>query len=136
MRFIIASFDWPTFYFRFDRALQEFYKHAHRGICTFSGSLALSVGRSVLALACIMASSNQTVTCPPPLKPAAEKAILTPKEMEAAIPAVFALSRAHFTSQCLYTVVVLGVPDVIGSRTLSVAEIVSSLGCPVPKTYC
>ena len=78
-----------------------------------------------------MASSNQTVTCPPPLKPAAEKAILTPKEMEAAIPAVFALSRAHFTAQCLYTVVVLGVPDVIGSGTLSVAEIVSSLGCPV-----
>ena len=23
VRFIIASFDWPTFYFRFDRALQE-----------------------------------------------------------------------------------------------------------------
>ena len=78
-----------------------------------------------------MASSNRTVACPSPLKPAAEKALLTPKEMETAIPALMALSQAHFTSQCLYTVVVLGVPDVIGSGTLSVAEIVSSLGCPV-----
>ena len=78
-----------------------------------------------------MASLNRTVACPSPLKPAAEKALLTPTEMETAIPALMALSRAHFTSQCLYTVVVLGVPDVIGSGTLSVSEIVSSLGCPV-----
>ena len=75
-----------------------------------------------------MASSNRTVACPSPLKPAPEKALLTPKEMETAIPALMALSRAHFTSQFLYTVVVLGA---IGSGTLSVAEIVSSLGCPV-----
>ena len=73
----------------------------------------------------------KTVACPSPLKPAAEKALLTPEELEAAIPAVLDLGRAHFTSQCLYTVVVLGVPDVIGAGTLSVAEIVSSLGCPV-----
>jgi len=75
--------------------------------------------------------TSKTVACPPPLKPAAEKALLTPEELETAIPAVLHLARAHFTSQCLYTVVVLGVPDVIGARTLSVAEIISSLGCPV-----
>ena len=73
----------------------------------------------------------KTVVCPPPLKPATEKALLTPEELEAAIPAVLDLGRAHFTSQCLYTVVALGVPDVIGAGTLSVAEIVSSLGGPV-----
>ena len=74
---------------------------------------------------------SKTVACPPPVKPATEKALLTPEEMKAAIPAIFGLGRAHFTSQCLYTVVALGVPDVIGKKTLSVAEIVSSLGCPV-----
>ena len=68
---------------------------------------------------------------PKPLKSAAEKALLTPEELEAAIPAVLDLGRAHFTSQCLYTVVALGVPDVIGAGALSVAKIVSSLGCQV-----
>jgi len=76
-------------------------------------------------------SKLKTLACPPPLKPAAEKGLLTPEELEAAIPAVLDLGRAHFTSQCLYTVVALGVPDVIGTRTLSIAEIVSSLACPV-----
>ena len=68
---------------------------------------------------------------PPPIKLASEKALLSGEELEAAIPAVLSLGSAHFFSQCLYTVVSLGVPDVIGAGTLSFREIVGSLGCSV-----
>ena len=69
---------------------------------------------------------------PPPIKPAGEKALSSnAEELEAALPAVLGLGSAHFFSQCLCTVVSLGVPDVIGAGTLPLQEIVLSLGCRV-----
>ena len=67
----------------------------------------------------------------PPIRPAVEKALLRGEELEAALPAALGLASEHFFSQCLYTVVSLGVPDVIGAGTLSFREIVDSLGCSV-----
>ena len=75
--------------------------------------------------------TNRPLPPDPPIKPAGEKALLSAEELEAALPAVLGLGSAHFFSQCLYTVVTLGVPDVIGAGTLSFQEIVRSLGCSV-----
>ena len=69
---------------------------------------------------------------PPPIKPAGEKALSSnAEELEAALPAVLGLGSAHFFSQCLCTVVSLGVLDVIGAGTLPLQEIALSLGCRV-----
>lgn len=53
--------------------------------------------------------------------------LLSPEQMASAIPAMMDLAQAHFTSQCLYTVLKLGVPNVVGDGQLSVAEIAKAL---------
>mmetsp|Transcript_14564 Transcript_14564/g.42674 ORF Transcript_14564/g.42674 Transcript_14564/m.42674 type:complete len:226 (-) Transcript_14564:811-1488(-) len=65
---------------------------------------------------------------PPPAVPSSRKAILPPGEIGPARKLIFALLHEHLAAQCLYTVVNLGVPDVLGDETLTVREIVGRLG--------
>ncbi len=56
---------------------------------------------------------------------------LSPDEIGPAIPAVLGVGQAHFVSQALYAVVKLGVPDIIGSQTLTAAKIAAEIpGAP------
>jgi len=53
--------------------------------------------------------------------------VLTGDQIGAAIPTMLQLGRAHFTSQCFYTVVKLGVPNILGDSKLSTEEIAKQL---------
>ena len=57
-----------------------------------------------------------------------KKAILTEDEVKTGIPQILDLGMAYFTQQCLYTIVKLRIPDVIGAETLSMNEIYQRLG--------
>ncbi|XP_066932378.1 uncharacterized protein [Clytia hemisphaerica] len=57
-----------------------------------------------------------------------KKAMLTEDEIKSAVPQILDLNMAFFTQQCLYTMVKLRIPDVIGAETLSMKEICQRLG--------
>lgn len=53
--------------------------------------------------------------------------VLKPEQIEPAIPAVLGIGQAHFVSQALYSVVKLGVPDIIGADALTAEAIAAKL---------
>lgn len=53
--------------------------------------------------------------------------LLSPEQLGSALPHVLQLAEMHFQSQCLFTVVKLGVPNIIGDETLSVPKIAANI---------
>lgn len=66
----------------------------------------------------------------PDATPANPPKVLSPEQIPGAIPAILGIGQAHFTSQCIYAVVKLGVPDIIGDGKMSVEQ----LGTQLPET--
>jgi len=62
---------------------------------------------------------------------AKSKKLVSPAQLPQAIPQTMGLLQEHFKSQALYTVVQLGVPDVIGDGLMDSAGISAALGVPV-----
>jgi hypothetical protein len=52
---------------------------------------------------------------------------LSPEEMKESVPAMLGVLNEYFNGQALYTVARLGCADIIGSRTMSAAEIVNEI---------
>jgi len=61
--------------------------------------------------------------------------VLSPEQIPGAIPAILGIGQAHFTSQCIYSIVKLGVPDIIGDGKLSVQQIGAQLPEAVNKDH-
>lgn len=53
--------------------------------------------------------------------------VLNPDQLAEALPDALNLAQGHYISQCLNALVKLGVPDIIGNRELSFAEILQQL---------
>uniref|UniRef100_A0A7S2E897 O-methyltransferase C-terminal domain-containing protein n=1 Tax=Trieres chinensis TaxID=1514140 RepID=A0A7S2E897_TRICV len=65
---------------------------------------------------------------PTPSRPSSQKAVLPADQIGPAKERMFSLLHSHFVANCLYTVVNLGVPDVLGGETLTVRQIVDRIG--------
>jgi len=65
----------------------------------------------------------------------AEPMLLSGDQLPLAIPTILAIGQAHFTSQCIYTIVKLGIPDIIGNGKRTVEEMSGHLSETVNKDY-
>ena len=75
------------------------------------------------AVRCYASNIPPPYVFPPPKKISSTKLVLKADQHEAAFQTAMGAWQLHFSQQCLYTLILLGVPDIIGSQTLSVKEV-------------